>query len=146
MAVSVDESEWRWLVREGHAALREFTSSTADRSDKHWQPWQQRLLDEQIGFRRRAADRFPDTERWLWTDLSLQQASDWHSASYKASLLPSDIRVIDACCGAGADSVALAQQHELTAIDRDRRMLELTRSNLVAHQQACHLYQAELPG
>ncbi len=95
--------------------------------------WQATLLAEQRAFRHRSRKRFPDPNQWLWTDKSLSQASDWWTACYKAAIPPVGTRVLDACCGAGADLVALAQQHAVTGIDTNERLLRLASANLKAH-------------
>lgn len=140
-----------WLTQHGHAALASLKLLSlrplkVDWSHTRLANWQQTLLEEQLHFRQRAAARFPNPEAWLWTDRSLQQASDWQSAVAKAALLPSDCQVIDACCGAGADLVALSASRDVLAIDRDITMLHLARANMRAHGQQASYLQAELPG
>lgn len=139
-----------WLTQHGHAALATLQLLSlrplrVDWSNTRFTTWQQTLLEEQLHFRHRAAGRFPEAERWLWTDRSLQQASDWQSAVTKAALFPNNCPVVDACCGAGADLVALSVSHSVLAIDRDRVMLELARANTRAHGQSADYLQAELP-
>lgn len=140
-----------WLIESGSLALREIKLLNSRPLKIHWgatrlSDAQQNLLIEQIHFRQRAAGRFPDPDEWLWTDRSLQQASDWHSAQAKAALFPEASPVVDLCCGAGADLVALAPGREVLAMDRDSVMLKLARYNLRAHGLDGHFVQAELPG
>jgi hypothetical protein len=141
---------WLWLMREGHRVLKDIPLS-GDKSLKvdgrrhRLDAVQQALLEEQLRFRWRSRDRFPDPARWLWTDRSLQQASDWISASFKAGLIAAELPVVDACCGAGVDLVALAAQHRVVGIDRDRRMTQLARANLRAHDQRGDLCIGQLP-
>ena len=144
-------AQLHWLTQHGHAALATLQLLSlrplrVDWSNTRYTNWQQTLLEEQLHFRSRAAGRFPDAEQWLWTDRSLQQASDWQSAVAKALLLPANCPVVDACCGAGADLVAISASHPVLAIDRDRSMLELARANMRAHGQSADYLQAELPG
>lgn len=141
---------WSWLIREGHEILRQVSllSQTPLRID--WRnsrllEWQRAMLEEQVRFRLRSRDRFPDEENWLWTDRSLQQASDWLSATYKANLFAADLPVMDACCGAGADLVALAQHHRVVGVDRDPRMTSLARANLRAHRLEGDVCVADVP-
>ncbi|MGN6544996.1 MAG: class I SAM-dependent methyltransferase, partial [Aureliella sp.] len=147
--MTVDDS-WVWLAREGHEMLgRARVLSHAplriEWPDVRLAEWQRAMLEEQVRFRIRSRDRFTDPESWLWTDRSLQQASDGLSASYKASLFAPELPVIDACCGAGADLVAFAQQHRVCGIDRDRRLALLARANLRAHRLEGDVCVAELP-
>lgn len=97
------------------------------------QPWQRATLETQAGFRIRSAKRFPEPENWLWTERSLAQASDWWSAVFKASLFPKASTVVDACCGAGADLVALSDNHQTRGVDSDPVMTHLSRCNLALH-------------
>jgi len=94
---------------------------------------EQLLLDQQREWRKRSRHRFPDPNLWLWSDRSLSQASDWMSASYKATLFPKDETVLDGCCGAGVDAVALAGRGPTWAVDCDPWMVALTESNALAH-------------
>lgn len=142
---------WAWLAREGHKTLDQLsllsqTPLRIDWGDGRLAQWQRLMLEEQVRFRLRSRDRFPDAEKWLWTDRSLQQASDWLSAVYKASLFDPELPVIDACCGAGADLVALAKQHRVLGIDRDRRLALIARANLLAHQLEGDVCVGEIPG
>lgn len=146
---STDE-QFDWLVRSGREALRALKLVSTkplkvDWAETRFSPWQQVLLEEQLQLRIRSATRFPDPELWLWTDRSLQQASDWLSAMTKANFFQANSQVIDACCGAGADLVALAQQHQVVAVDRDRHMLRLARANMQAHDREADYVQAEIP-
>ena len=151
LQITMTNEQLHWLTQHGHTVLASLQLISlrplkVDWSNSRLAHWQQTLLEEQLQFRQRAAGRFPDAERWLWTDRSLQQASDWQSAMAKAALFPAGCPVIDACCGAGADLVALSAGHPVLAIDRDRAMLELARANMRAHGQAADYLQAELPG
>lgn len=146
----VSES-WLWLIRQGHRLLSEIrllsqTPLRIDWGELRLLEWQRAMLEEQVRFRLRLRDRFPDSAKWLWTDRSLQQASDGLSAAYKAGLFEAGLPVVDACCGAGADLVALARQHPVLGIDRDRRMALLAQANLRAHELDGNLCVSEIPG
>jgi hypothetical protein len=92
------------------------------------------LLEDQRRLQRRAAQKVPDPERWLWTRKLLEQASDHHAASLMASFFPDEVPVIDICCGAGADSLALAQRGPLTAVDASAVACWLAWTNLRLHR------------
>ena len=97
------------------------------------QNYRHRLLnafcEQQAFWRKRSWPRFPREATWFWTDTLLQQASDWQTALYKASLIPDDAPIFDLCCGAGVDAVALSHSHPVTAIDIDPLACYLTQAN-----------------
>ncbi len=103
------------------------------------------LLLEQWELRRRAAARFPDPQCWFWTPRSFAQASDWASAVFKASLFPSGIEVVDGCCGAGVDLVALADGRDAIGIDQDAALVTLANANLRLHDRPGHARIGTLP-
>lgn len=119
----------RWLIESGRAFLED--SALKQRSGLS--QIQQALLQQQIEWRKRSRFRFPDPSLWLWSDKSLSQASDWLSAIFKSALLPEGDLVLDACCGAGVDSVALALRGPVIALDEDPWMAALSASNSAAH-------------
>lgn len=127
-----------WLLQHG----RELLATQGHRPAAQFNPsllpdgvaaWQQLLLREQLELRWRSRQRFPFPERWLWTERSLAQASDYWSAHYKAALFPKAALVIDACCGAGSDLVALASRGPTIGIDCDPIMCDLAAANCRAH-------------
>lgn len=131
--------QWLWLAQEGHRRLQDAVVISNSPLRIQWNgaldPWQRIMLEAQMRLRWRSRGRFPETHRWLWTDRSLQQASDWNSARVKAAWFPVALPVVDGCCGAGADLVALAAHHRVLGIDRDPMMVGLAQANLAAHQR-----------
>lgn len=117
-----------WLASEG----REYLDS-GDQSKLQLSTWQLSLLREQVELRRRSSIRFPEPARWLWTPRSLAQASDWWCARFKASLFPTQVNVVDGCCGAGVDLVALAMRGAAIGIDRDPSLVAFANANLAMH-------------
>ena len=97
-----------WLMAEGAKVLSDFDDGKGA-GTLRLTAWQQSIIENQIRFRKRAAGRIPNPEQWIWTDKSLAQASDWASATFKASLFPEAANVLDACCGAGVDLYALSR-------------------------------------
>ncbi len=135
-------SQLEWLTGEGRSLLATLEEAgdaatkagvTPDITGVPLSPWQRELIRQQQQLRHRARYRFPEPQRWIWTERSLAQASDWWCASWKAKSLPAAIRVVDACCGAGADAVALSQRQEVIGVDVDPCMTLLTGSNVAAH-------------
>lgn len=135
-----------WLIAHG----RELLQSSGDAKSADWgrnlAPWQTELLRQQLGFRRRSRSRFPRPDLWLWTDVSLAQASDHWSAHYKAGLFPVGERVLDACCGAGSDLVALASRGEVLGIDADPALAALAQDNARTHGFDVRVHVARLSG
>ena len=121
---------FEWLVEHGYRWLEGSNDGVVTTGAT---AWQRELLAEQRFLRERSKPRFPQPERWLWTDRGLAQASDWWSASFKASLVPTGASVVDACCGAGADLVALAQRGTVEGVDRDPVAICLANANLKSH-------------
>ena len=138
----MDLEQANWMIREGRVIL-----DTSDQrfSGLHLEAWQMNLLREQVELRRRASLRFPEPQGWLWTLRSLAQASDWWCARFKASLFPANVPVLDGCCGAGADLVALAMRGTAKGIDRDPSLVALANSNLASHGLPESAQQGELP-
>lgn len=134
-----------WLIAHGRGLLQ----STSDASQAEWPrnlaAWQSELLRQQIAYRWRSRSRFPRPDLWLWTDVSLAQASDYWSAKYKAGLFPVGERVVDACCGAGADLVALAGRGDALGIDADPALAALAQDNARTHGFEVQVQAARLP-
>ncbi len=129
-----------WLIDQGRSILDAVWENQLDRvkavNDETFgcnHAWQNEMLREQWLYRRRASRRFPDVGRWIFTDKSLSQASDWWSAQFKSQLFPTGSSVVDACCGAGADLVALAARGPVCAIEQDETLALIAASNALAH-------------
>lgn len=122
-----------WLIAQGRAKLSQPDSDVQVWRAQGLEAWQVELLRQQQALRRRSRHRFPCPERWLWTDVSLSQASDHWSATFKAGLFPKGEPVVDACCGAGSDLVALAARGEVLGVDADAGLAALAQDNAVAH-------------
>ena len=69
---------------------------------------------------------------WWVTEKSLQQATPWQAAEWKATCFQGN-RVQDCCCGIGGDAVALSQRGPLTAIDSDQTIAMMAAANLNNH-------------
>ncbi len=133
-----------WLIRYGREILAN-QSTERTKTQATLLSWQRALLEEQSRLRWRSRLRFPNPSLWLWTDQSLSQASDYWSATYKATLFPVGERVIDACCGAGSDLIALAARGDVLGIDFDRSIAMLARNNACAHGHAAEVNAQQLP-
>jgi THUMP domain-like len=131
----------KWLIREGRRLL----DAKDDLAGQRLSTWQSSLLREQNELSRRASIRFPDPQSWLWTTRSLAQSSDWWCACFKAGLFPKQVHVVDGCCGAGVDLVALAMRGSTSGIDRDPSLVALANANLAAHELPQTAEEGELP-
>ena len=69
---------------------------------------------------------------WFVTPRSLQQATPWQVARYKAKWFARR-GVFDLCCGIGGDAVRLAQRGPVVAVDTDRELVRMTQANLLAN-------------
>ena len=134
-----------WLIEQGREKLSQPNCDVQGWRSQGLEAWQVELLRQQHALRRRSRSRFPWPERWLWTDVSLSQASDHWSASYKAVLFPVDEPVVDACCGAGSDLVALAARGQVLGVDADADLAALAQDNALAHGYQVEVRARRLP-
>ncbi|MCA9128436.1 MAG: hypothetical protein KDB22_15220 [Planctomycetales bacterium] len=125
-------ARFRWLADHGHALLED-SSAAANHFEACEFAWQTALMRAQLAMHKRLRRRFPDPKKWLWTDRSLAQASDWWTANFKASLFPQSERVADVCCGAGVDLVAISGRGPAVGIDSDDCLVLLAGANARAH-------------
>ncbi|MFM8573181.1 MAG: THUMP-like domain-containing protein [Pirellula sp.] len=78
-------------------------------------------LQVQVEFAIGAARRkVSDPWNWFWTKTLLEQASDQLTAEDTARDFPQDAYVVDACCGAGVDAIAIAKQLSQCNLSRGR--------------------------
>lgn len=69
-----------------------------------------RTAQELLLARERAARYYPLAQKMYFTKNALEQATTQAVADYHSSLFPSDTVVVDAGCGVGSDSLALARR------------------------------------
>ena len=87
----------------------------------------------QVELRAKAASKFPDADRMLFTRAGLEQASSAQVAAHRAARFASYTRVVDLCCGIGGDLIGLATVvHHVLAVDRDPVHLRLAQHNAEA--------------
>jgi THUMP domain-like len=136
-------AEWEWLCSaEGRSLLDSFADQFNNepetqllRAARAALPrTRASLVVEQIRLRQRAAKKFRQPEKWIWTPLLLEQATDEYTAQFVAGFYPANHSVVDLCCGAGSDAVALARDNRtLAAVDSCPIAVCITKSNLDAH-------------
>ncbi len=81
-----------------------------------------------------AAKKFPSADRMLFTRQGLEQSTGHVVARFRAGLIPTDRRIVDACCGIGGDLIALAEHHNVVGIEIDPLLADIASHNL----QACN--------
>jgi THUMP domain-like len=92
------------------------------------------LLAEQFELLALAKKKVAKHQLWFWTRQLLEQSSDFETAAETSLDFQAGNRVWDICCGAGADSVALANRGLIVqAVDRCPIACELTRHNSRSH-------------
>lgn len=111
------------------AALRLLTNLRKDYSAE-----QSRAGLEMAQLRVKAVDKFgADAANMFFTRDALEQASDPLVRRYRAAQMDNGVNVVDACCGIGADSLALAAVvATVTGIDRDEVRIAIARHNAAA--------------
>jgi SAM-dependent methyltransferase len=135
----MDLETFNWLLTDaGQALLAE--ASARDLSDaaqlrelthlrRHATPERAAAAFEIARLRLRAAAKFSTAQSLYFTREALEQASGERIAGYRAGRYRPYGRVADLCCGAGGDSLALAQVAELIAVDRDPLRLAMAAAN-----------------
>ncbi|MFO0923326.1 MAG: hypothetical protein U0905_12645 [Pirellulales bacterium] len=147
--------DWAWIgSKDGRGWLEEYVQERLSGKDpmprlrKRLGDLRAGLIAYQIELRSLASRKFRNPERWLWTRTLLEQASDESSAALVASYYPPHVEVVDGCCGAGADGVALAVRARscgaILAIDKDPVACELVRHNVRSHGLNIEVQQGEM--
>ncbi len=108
------------------AALRLLTNLRKDYSAE-----QSRAALEMAQLRVKAVDKFGvDAGSLFFTRDALEQASDPLVRRYRATQIGSDLQVVDACCGIGADSLTFAAAGAgVIGIDRDAVRIAIANYN-----------------
>ena len=97
---------------------------------KKMKPERSRILTEQLALRARATVKFPDAARLFFTQIGLEQSTDFWVASYKARRFSANTDVADLCCGIGGDAMAIGRQNNVTLVDNDPTALYFAIENL----------------
>ena len=98
-----------------------------------------------LRLRKRARAKFPrQAQRLLFTDAGLQQASAYLARQYRARCFESP-RVLDLCCGIGADSLALAAAgRQVLGLDIDPVAIAVARHNAAVLQRPARFAVADI--
>ncbi|MDQ3762012.1 MAG: class I SAM-dependent methyltransferase [Actinomycetota bacterium] len=86
--------------------------------------------------RRHARTKFTRAEQMFFTRAGLEQATAEIIAQHRATRFAGAARVGDLCCGIGGDLIALADQREVIAVDRDPLHLQMAMLNAAAYAVA----------
>lgn len=98
---------------------------------KTWSAEQTHAILETAILRRKAKSKFAQAERMLFTRSGLEQSSGDAVANYRAEKFFAGgyDQVADLCCGIGGDSLAFAQQANVTGVDFDAVRLAMAVRN-----------------
>ena len=126
MPPNTDQSDHNWLLSDaGQEALNWASDLEGDALHrvthlrKRFTATQAHLVTEQQDLRARAITKFSAADKMLFTRVGLEQASGEGIAAYKAQRFGEPGRIADLCCGIGGDAIALGQQGDVLAVDRD---------------------------
>lgn len=87
----------------------------------------------QAELRRAARDKFNRADAMFFTRAGLEQASSEAVARHRATRFAGRARLADLCTGIGGDLIALATDHDVTAVDRDPVHLRMAVLNTGAY-------------
>ena len=138
MPITLDDVEFL-VSATGQQLLAEY--STADISEQNTLPLLTNLRKTlsleyasailiTLRLRRKAIDKFPQfAEQMLFSEDSLQQASDPRIRQYRANLIANQ-KVLDVCCSIGSDALAFAEAgHPVLGLDIDPVRIAMARYN-----------------
>ena len=128
-------ADWQWLSDHGTRWLTQLSDDlpphqAVSQLRKSLSPRQTQLVLATRQLRGRAAAKFPQAEQMFFTELGLQQSTDWTLATYKASRFPHSAQVVDLCTGIGGDLMALARRGPVLGIEKSAAMACVANHNL----------------
>jgi len=94
------------------------------------QPALAAAIVELLELRRRAEQRFSNSEVLFFTPEALEQATSEVLATWRTSHFPKNTLILDACCSIGSDTLALARRGPVIAVDRSLLRLTCAHANL----------------
>ncbi len=117
---------WKDAIAENdlNSGLSAIQGSKRDRNHKS------ESLKTQWSLLKASKNKFSDPQNWFWTRKLLEQSSDQWCAEETALDIPPESRVVDVCCGAGADAIAIAKRGlSVLSIDIDPVAIALLEAN-----------------
>lgn len=88
---------------------------------------------ELLDLRKRAAKKFSRADEMFFVREALEQSSGEVVSEYRASRFAKDSRVLDLACGIGGDTIGLARQCFVTAVDSDPVRIRMAERNLAVY-------------
>ncbi|HZP85011.1 MAG TPA: hypothetical protein VFB21_25460 [Chthonomonadaceae bacterium] len=84
---------------------------------------------ELLELRARARRKFAQADSLFLTPEGLEQSTGEAIARYRAARFPTDVPILDACCGIGGDALTLAERAPVLAVDRNPAAAVCARAN-----------------
>lgn len=123
-------------------AGQELLARAADLAEDEWQAQKElrarfpaplcRAALALVELRRAGGDKFAQAQVMFFDRAGLEMASREEVARHRARRLAGYSTVMDLCCGIGGDLLELARHSRVTAVDSDRRRLQMARLNCAA--------------
>lgn len=138
-AVTLDELTWL-QSEQGRSVCGAMAGGDSADTPAAIARWRQRLEPErvaaawkQVTLRAAARAKFSRADEMFFDRISLEQATDEVVARHKAGRFAGSGRVVDLCCGIGGDTLALAQQAEVTALDFSETRVVMAQHNAAVY-------------
>lgn len=103
------------------------------RLKKHYPAELAKAALETVLLRAKARAKFSRADRMYFTREALEQSSGETVSRYRAKRYTGFERVADLACGIGGDSIGLAEEHPVAAVDVDPLRLAMAAANLEAY-------------
>ncbi|MFT5087352.1 MAG: SAM-dependent methyltransferase [Candidatus Latescibacterota bacterium] len=87
-----------------------------------------------VQLRDRAKEKFARAEQMFFDREGYEMATRAEVAQYRAWRFREHTDILDLCCGIGGDLLFLGQNAQVTAVDAERRRLEMARLNCSVHE------------
>lgn len=139
-----------FLTPAGRALLDETAALPADplirleRLRRHHPPPLAAAAVQMWELRQRAQRKFQNAATMLFTPEGLEQSTGDRIAAYRAARFPDSMPVLDACCGIGGDSRALASRGPVVAVEIDLAAALCAQANLLEAPFSCAVLCADL--
>jgi len=129
---------------EGRQLLREASKLPGDdlaiitHLRKTYPPEQSRAAVHLLALRKRAQNKFIRASEMIFDREGLEQSSGETIAAHRAKRYRKFNSITDLCCGIGGDTIALAQNANVLAVDINPNRLAITRWNAQIHNLNIH--------
>lgn len=88
---------------------------------------------ETVLFRRKAAIKFARADAMFFTREALEQSTSEIVSRYRAERFRDHARLADLCSGIGGDTIGMAEEHDVIAVDADPLRLAMAQANIEAY-------------